>query len=100
MDALRTELRDYFWDGEFRDTVGATVINEKKPHHPYAVFINARTGKSGLVICNYEENAAVTVTANLDSGEMLSCFRLVDNSDWHSVQKEIIIPAQSAVVVI
>ena len=26
MDALRTELREYFWDGEFRDKVGATVL--------------------------------------------------------------------------
>ena len=26
MDALRTELREYFWDGEFRDEVGATVL--------------------------------------------------------------------------
>ena len=25
MDALRTELREYFWDGEFRHEVGASV---------------------------------------------------------------------------
>ena len=28
MDALRTELRDYFWDGEFRDRMGASVRTE------------------------------------------------------------------------
>ena len=38
MDALRSELREYFWDGEFRDTVGAAVTCAGKPHHPYAVF--------------------------------------------------------------
>jgi hypothetical protein len=100
MDALRTELRDYFWDGEFRDTLGGSVSCEGKPHHPYSVFINAKNGKSGLVICNYDEHAPVTVSANLDSGETLSRYRLVDDSEWRPVQSGIIIPAQSAVVVI
>jgi hypothetical protein len=100
MDVLRTELRDYFWDGEFRDTVGASVSCEGKPHHPYSVFINAKNGKSGLVICNYDEHASVTVNAKLDSGETLSRYRLVDDSKWQPVENGIIIPAQSAVVVI
>ena len=49
MDALRTELRDYFWDGEFRHEVGATVTADGTPHHPYAVFIVAqqRSGRRG-----------------------------------------------------
>ena len=55
MDALRTELRDYFWDGEFRDTVGAVVLNGGQAHHPYSVFRSASSGKPGLVICNYDE---------------------------------------------
>ena len=46
MDALRTELREYFWDGEFRDKVGATVTADGKPHHPYSVFINPSNGKA------------------------------------------------------
>ena len=49
MDALRLELRDYFWDGEYRDTVGARVTNAAgAPHHPYAVFISASEQKPGL----------------------------------------------------
>ncbi|MBN2583374.1 MAG: hypothetical protein JXL80_09910, partial [Planctomycetes bacterium] len=35
MDTLRTELRDWFWDGEFRDTLGASVAVNGRPHHPY-----------------------------------------------------------------
>ena len=38
MDALRTELRRYFWDGEFRHEVGARVTVKGQGHHPYAVF--------------------------------------------------------------
>ena len=100
MDALRTELRGYFWDGEFRDTVGAAVTHAGKSHHPFAVFINAQNGQSGLVICNYNEEEAVTVQAALDSGQVLTRWRLVDDLAWHDFGGEITIPAQSAVVVI
>ncbi len=99
MDALRTELRDYFWDGEFRDTVGASVTVDGKPHHPYAVFTSAE-GKSGVVICNYNETQAVTVALSLDSGERVNRWRLVDDPQWKDVQEGIVIPPCSAVVVV
>jgi hypothetical protein len=100
MDALRSELRDYFWDGEFRDTVGAEVTSANLPHHPYSVFIHAKTGQSGLVICNYEDERAVPVQPRLADGGLLRRWRMVDDPTWHDFTGEIIIPAQSAVVVI
>ena len=100
MDALRSELRDFFWDGEFSDTVGASVCCEGQPHQPYSIFTNAKNGKSGLVICNYADYLAVTVSASLDNGEGLSRCRLVDGTRWESLEGEIHIPPQSAVVVI
>jgi len=100
MDALRTESREYFWDGEFRDTLGAAVTCEGKAHHPYAVFINAKTGKIGLVICNYEEHLPVTVVASQENGETFHRYRLVDYPGWKQVEGGIIIPPQSAVVVL
>lgn len=100
MDALRTELREYFWDGEFRDTLGASVTNTGKAHHPYAVFLNAKTSKAGLVICNYEEHLPVTVVASLENGETFNRYCLVDNRDWKPAESGITIPPQSAAVVI
>jgi len=100
MDALRTELRDYFWDGEFRDTLGAAVTCGGKTHHPYAVFINAKKGKMGLVICNYDEHLPVTVATAVEQGEAFSRYRLVDDPDWKPVEDGITLPPQSAAVVI
>jgi hypothetical protein len=100
MDALRTELREYFWDGEFRDTLGVAVTCKGNVHHPYAVFINAKTSKIGLVICNYEEHLPVTVAASQENGETFCRYRLVDDPDWKPVEGGIIIPPQSAAVVI
>jgi hypothetical protein len=100
MDALRAELRAYFWDGEFRHTAGAVVKNGEKPHQPYAVFLNANTGKTGLVICNYDEKATITVTAQLDNGSPLARYRLIDDPTWKPAESGVVIPAMSAAVVI
>ena len=100
MDALRTELRQYFWDGEFRHEVGAQVTGDGKPHHPYAVFLNRVTGKSGVVICNYDLAESVTVQVELDDGGTLSQYRLVGDTVWHSTENAIAIPPRSAAVLI
>ena len=100
MDALRTELRDYFWDGEFRHEVGATVLTRAgQAHHPYAVFVSKSGGVPGLAIANYEDEG-ITVTVALESDHALTRYRLVDNEVWKSLQEGIVIPARSAAVVI
>lgn len=100
MDALRAELREYFWDGEFRDTVGAVVTSEGQPHHPYSVFRSQKTGKAGLVICNYDEEKTITVNARLVDDQVLAQYRLVDDPQWKPASAQIEIPPCSAVVVI
>jgi hypothetical protein len=100
MDALRTELRDYFWDGEFCDEVGAQVTANGQPHHPYAVFINARNGKRGLVVCNYDEQNPVTVQVALDGGGCPARYRLVDDPAWRATAGGIVLPPCSAAMVV
>jgi hypothetical protein len=100
MDALRTELRDYFWDGEFRHEVGANVTVDGKPHQPYAVFVNRKTGKPGVVICNYDLKHEITAEVSLDNNGSLNQYRLVDDPGWHSTKDGIPIPPRSAAVVI
>jgi hypothetical protein len=100
MDALRVELREYFWDGEFRDTLGAQVKNGARSHHPYAVFLSAQTGKPGLVICNYTEKETLTLSASTEDGSPFTRYRLVDDVEWKPAGDAIIIPPQSAAVVL
>lgn len=100
MDALRTELRDYFWDGEFRHEIGATVTADGKPHHPYAVFVNRTNGTSGVAIANYDEETTITAQVTLDSGASLTRYRLVDDPTWREAGAGIVIPPCSAIVVI
>jgi hypothetical protein len=99
MDSLRNELREYFWDGDFRDTVSATVKRAGQEHHPYAVFKSAKTDQSGLVICNYSEKETIQVTVQAE-GSFLSRYRLVDDPDWRPIESGIVIPPVSAAVVL
>jgi hypothetical protein len=100
MDELRTELKDYFWHGEFRDKCGAEVTTlEGKTHHPYSVFTNHEDGSPGVVIVNYE-NEEVTVQLKLEQGTNKGRYRLIDNSNWKSTKEGIALPPRSAAVVI
>jgi len=100
MDALRTELREYFWDGEFRHEAGARVTRDGKPHHPYAVFINRANGKHGIAVANYDERENVTVQVEMIDYQDAFQYRLVDDPAWRSAAGGIVIPPCSAAVVV
>jgi hypothetical protein len=53
VDALRKRYREYLWDGEFRDTLEATVTHEGKSFADYSVF-RASSGKHAVVVINDE----------------------------------------------
>jgi hypothetical protein len=99
MDAMRTELREYLWDGEFRHEVGARVFRGERLHHPYAVFISRLTGKKAVVVANYDEQKSITVQVMLEDGEALNRYRLVEDSDWKSIDQGLLIPPCSAAIV-
>jgi len=100
MDALRTELGEYFWEGEFCDRQGAEVTVDGQPHHPYAVFTNRQNGKRGVAVANYNEKRTVTLAVRLTDGTELLRYRTVDDPEWKRVEGGVVLPPCSAGVVI
>ena len=99
MDALRTEYRAWFWDGEFISTCGAEVTGAGGAAHPtYSVF-RASDGSLGAVACNYED-AKVTLAIKGTGETAFTRYRLVDCGEWKSVADGIEIPARSAAIVL
>ncbi|MDR1174444.1 MAG: DUF6259 domain-containing protein [Treponema sp.] len=97
MDALRTEMREYFWDGEFRDKLGGSVsVSDETVYSTYSVFAGTN-GKTGMVICNYEDKP-VTLTPKFDSGAP-AMYRLVDDTVPQNISGSITIPPRSAAAV-
>jgi hypothetical protein len=98
MDALRTELREWFWDGTFRDTVGARVrLPDGRPHHPYAVFLHRDTGEPAVAIANYADEE---VAVDVDGISSPLRYRLIDDGNWRDSDGRVSVPARSAAAVL
>jgi hypothetical protein len=102
MDRLRTDLREWFWDGTFTGTLGATVLDadSNTPHHPYSVFRHVADGRSGIVVVNNDPAVTRAVQVRLDDHDGKVRYRTVDNDEWHHTDGNLHIPPRSAVVVI
>ncbi|MCL2361640.1 MAG: DUF6259 domain-containing protein [Defluviitaleaceae bacterium] len=97
MDALRTEYRKWFWDGEYRDTCDAACTDKDGNTHPtYSVF-KAEDGTLGAVISNYTDES---VTVTLKAKQNFTKYRAIDVSQWKDANADIEIAPRSAVIVI
>lgn len=100
MDKLRTDLRDYFWDGTFVDTIGGKVtLSDGTPLSSYAVY-KANDSREGMIICNYDDYNPITVCPQLENGQKLTSYRLVDDDHLTEFENTITIPPASAAAVI
>ena len=100
VDALRTELRDYFWDGEFRHEQDASVTCEGQLYQPFSVFRSRSSRKTGIVVSNYNEIKTITVYLTVADGKIPMRYRLVDDPTWRPTNNGIVIPPCSAAVAI
>ena len=99
MDKLRTDLREYFWDGTFMEKQGGTVSLENGEMLDSYTVYDGTNGKQGIIICNYS-NQPITVIPKLASGAKLTKYRLVDDDEMTGFNQSFVIPADSAAAVI
>ena len=94
IDALRRKYKEYLWDGEYRETVGA-VVSGGGPCR-YSVFMTEE-GKRAVVVINNDANKAFTVTVSIpNAGKLITATpeELEAKPSTGTLQ----IPARSAVV--
>ena len=96
VDGLRRRYREFLWDSEFRDTLGATVTADGK--NRYAVFV-AKSGKRAVVIVNLEQDKPISTHLLLPGAGHLVMVT-PENQDAQPIAGAINIPARSAVAVI
>lgn len=69
IDALRRQYREWLWDGEFRDTLGAEFTASGPPC--YSVFV-APSGKRAVVVVNLDREENLRAEVKLpNSGPLL-----------------------------
>lgn len=95
VDALRRRHREFVWDGEFRDTLGATV--DADGEHRYTVYV-AKSGKRAVVVVNLEQGKGISAKVTLANAAQLS-LATPENPERQPTMGEISIPARSAAVV-
>jgi hypothetical protein len=99
MDKLRTDLRKWFWDGDFCNKQGATVTTgDNTALSSFSVF-TAKDSSQGMVVCNYDGEKTIQVLPALTSGAKLTNYRLIDWTDSKSFDGWIELPPMSAAAI-
>jgi hypothetical protein len=95
IDALRRRYREYLWESEFRDTLGATVTSTNgSPRH--SVFV-AKSGKRAVIVVNLQTEKAMNVQVNLPNAGRLMMVT-PEQPEMQPAAGTLQIPARSAAV--
>ncbi|HTV40215.1 MAG TPA: hypothetical protein VMF08_06555 [Candidatus Sulfotelmatobacter sp.] len=94
IDDLRRRYKDYLWDGQFRDTIGASVTADGR--FRYSVF-DAPNGKRAVVVVNTDSKPISAMVNVPNAGSLVTA--TPDDPDAQPATGAIQIPARCAAVV-
>jgi hypothetical protein len=94
IDVLRRKFKDYLWDAEFRDTLGATVTADGAVR--YSVF-KASSGKRAVVVVNMEHDKPIMAKVDLPQAGKL-VLATPESPDAKASSGTLAIPARSVAV--
>jgi len=95
IDALRTRYKQWLWDAEFRDTLGAEVAADGRCR--YTVFVTS-AGKRAVVVINHELDKAISANVKLPNPGKL-VFATPEQQESRPLQGALEIPPRSVAVV-
>jgi hypothetical protein len=101
VDALRRRYREFVWEGEYRDTQGATVTvgtgKNAKEHPYYSVFV-AKSGKSAVVVANISDDKEIQAKVRLDRARPKWVSVTPENQEPQECSGTVTVPPASVVV--
>lgn len=96
VDQLRKKYSDYLWDGEFRDTQGATISSQDIK---YTVFVRKSDGKKAVVAYNTNTEKENTVRILIDGSNSRQVIVSPEKQSPSLFNGSVTIRPQSVVVV-
>ena len=100
VDALRTRYKEYLWEAELRDTLGASVQENGKPYAKYSVFGRPGAGKRAVVVANQRADKPLTVTVKLESSKGKLVMVTPEHLAPQACDGTVTIPPRSAAVLL
>lgn len=100
VDSLRRTYANYLWHGEFRDTLGATVMKGNDRYSLYSVFINHENKKRAVVVINGDFKSEIEVIVDLPKAKNLVCVTPEYQTETEYSGGKIKIPCNGAAVII
>jgi hypothetical protein len=100
VDSLRRKYSDYLWHGEFRDTLGATVMEGEERYGLYSVFINHKNNKKAVVVINGDFKNEIEVKIDFPISQKLVMVTPEEQDEKEYTGEKIRIPANGAIVLI
>jgi len=98
VDKLREKYKDFLWDGEFVNTVGANVSAENNEKVMYSVFVNHKLNKRAVVVVNPLHNKTLTVEVELENTQGKYLVASPETLQTKECNGKIQVPALSAMV--
>jgi hypothetical protein len=98
IDELRKKYKEFLWDAEFQDILGASVTSDGKPYHNYSVF-RTKNNKHAVVIVNNDENNEIEASVKLENSTAALVSATPENTALLECNGKARIPAQSVIVV-
>ena len=99
VDALRRSYKEYLWDGDFQDTLGASVTVGGKPHSQYTVSVKQGTGQRALAIANPSNSDDILCDVSLPNSRRLSIIT-PEAPEPRDFSGQLRIPKESAAILI
>lgn len=99
VDALRRSYKAYLWDGDFRDTLGASVTVGGKPHSQYTVFVKHGTNRRAVVVANPSDYREIRCDVSLPNVRRLSLVT-PEEPEPKDFTGQLRIPTESAAVLL
>ncbi len=98
VDSLRRRYRDYLWDAEFSDTMGARVEVAGVPYKDYSVY-QRKDGRRAVVVVNNSATRSIRAAIRLDApmGSNFTCVS-PEQPDAIACGDAVKVPPRSAIV--
>jgi len=99
IDALRRRYREYLWDAEYRDTLGARVTAGGKRYGRYAVYKNQASGKRAVIVGNFEGAEDLQVEVEWDGANGAMVCAAPESPETQPFDGCALIPPRSVLVI-